>query len=548
MMADARSTKNREQQERLKKVMMSMPNSMEAEQAVLGAVLSDNDVATDVVCNLAPEDFYLPAHRKIFGEILALTKENRPVDIVMLSSAMERKGILEEVGGVSALSELVGSIPSTANCEYYVSILKRTALSRNIIRKCNEIVEHAYTEEDADKVLAVAESLIYGISEGKENSELAHISHTTVDVLNNLVEIYNTKESKSGLKIGVSTLDELTNGFSGGQLIVLAARPGCGKTSFCMNIVGNLVRSAKDKVLAMFNLEMSANELVVRLISNLSGIDSRRLQRGEELPEELNKLWQAAASLNDSNVYIDDTAQITAEQILSKCRRLKAQKGALDLVMIDYLQLMEPSDKSQSKNQQVTEMSRAMKILAKELNVPVVLLSQMSRSIEKREGEDKRPMLSDLRDSGAIEQDADIVMFLTEGDFEVFSSEAAPIYLMVAKHRNGSTADLALKWDKSTMNFTPVLQIIRKSKEEDEAAPKEKKPPVALDPIPQEPAADLPLPAVETDEFYEAEVPASDPDVPPFDPDVETIAEPIPDDPLAMLRSGGIDVTPKTID
>lgn len=528
--------------ERLKKVMLGMPNSPEAEQAVLGAILSDNEVAIDVVSNLEPDDFYVPTHRAVFREIRQLTKENKPVDIVTLSAAMERKGALEEVGGVSALSELVGSIPSTANCDYYVSILKRNALSRNIIRRCNEIVEHAYTEEDADKVLAVAESLIYGISEGRETNDLAHISHTAVDVVSNLVEIYNTKESKSGLKVGLSSLDDLTNGFSGGQLIVLAARPGCGKTSFCMNIAGNLVRQSKEKVVAMFNLEMSASELVLRMISNLSGIDSRSLQRGEERPEELNKLWQAASMLNDSNIYIDDTAQITAEQILSKCRRLKAQKGALDLVMVDYLQLMEPSDKTQSKNQQVTEMSRAMKILAKELNVPVVLLSQMSRSIEKREGEDKRPMLSDLRDSGAIEQDADIVMFLTEGDFEVFSADAAPIYLMVAKHRNGSTADLAFKWDKSTMNFIPVMQIIKKLKEEEESSDDKKQPRAASFPIPDAPAdRDEPAIAEEIDAYSAA---ASADDAPPFD-DVPIDDSALPDDPLAALKSGGIDVNPK---
>lgn len=523
--------------------LRAMPNSVEAEQAVLGAIISDYDVAIDTVSNLTAEDFYLPAHRTIFECIRLLMAQNKPIDIVTLTTALSHSGKLESVGGVSMLGELVASLPSTANSAYYVTILQRNSLLRNIIRRCNDIIQNAYSEEDADKVLAVAESLIYSISETRETSGLQHISQSAVEVVNRLAEVYNTKEVRSGLKVGMRPLDELTNGFVGGQLLVLAARPGCGKTSFCMNMVANLARTDKEKVIAVFNLEMSAGELVQRLIANLSGIDSRTLMRGEESPDDLKKMWQAAAVLNDSNVYIDDTAQITAEQILSKCRRLKAQKGALDFVMIDYLQLMDTSNKNLPKNQQVTEMSRAMKVLAKELKVPVLLLSQMSRSIEQRD--DKTPKLSDLRESGAIEQDADMVMFLTEGDFEVFSQDSVPIYLMVAKHRAGATADLAFKWEKAIGQFTPVDTLIRKPKEDELNAKTEKEPKRAQAQMQQasapEQADQAPPSDAESDDLYEAEIRSEQP---MFDVTDDMAPPEDPDDPLAQLQNAPLRKAP----
>ncbi|MEG2561482.1 MAG: replicative DNA helicase [Clostridia bacterium] len=456
------------------KKIKAMPVSVEAEQAVLAAIISDNEVAVRIVCNLSEDDFYSPAHREIFKQIKALMAQNKPVDIIMLSNALEREDKLTNVGGVTMLAEIVDSIPSTANCDYYVTILQRNSLLRNIIRRCNEIISTAYEEEDAAKVLAVAEALIYNISQQKETNGLVHVSETAIEVANLLATVFNTKEVLGGLKVGISSLDGETNGFRGGQLIVLAARPGCGKTTFAMNMVANVIKNSetKDKVVAVFNLEMSAKELVIRLISNLAKVDSKSLQAGSQSMQELSRMWEASAVLNESNVFIDDSSLISAEQILSKCRRLKAQKGALDLVVVDYLQLMDTTvaNKNASKQQQVSETSRAMKILAKELNVPVILLSQMSRSIEQRD--DKTPMLSDLRESGAIEQDADMVMFLTEGDFEIYQENCAAIYLLLAKHRNGQTGKFPLKWEKNLMNFVPVSNIVVLSKEQKEAAKK----------------------------------------------------------------------------
>lgn len=439
------------------KTIRNYPCSVEAEQAVLGAIISDNDVANRIACNIQEDDFYTSIYKKIFAQIKKLINQNKPVDLVMLASSLEREGVLQEVGGVTTLDELLDSIPSTANIDYYVNILKKNSVLRKVITNCRDIIDTAYKEDDAEKVLAVAEALIYKISENNESSELAHISNATVEVMERIEKAYSESGSQGGLKVGFKNLDEATNGFMPGQMIVLAARPGCGKTSFAMNMVTNIAsRKDSKEVIAVFDLEMSAVELVFRMMSNVAGIDSRDIQNGLENKEGLDKVWLAQDVLKNSNVYIDDSAMITCEQIMSKCRRLKAQKGRLDFVVIDYLQLISPSSNtaSRSKNEQVGEISRFIKLLAKELKVPVLILSQMSRNIDNRD--DKTPKLSDLRESGSIEQDADIVAFLTDGEFAVDEGKTA-ITLMIAKHRNGSIGELYFEWDKSQMRFKPTV-------------------------------------------------------------------------------------------
>lgn len=439
------------------KTIRNYPCSVEAEQAVLGAIISDNDVANRIACNIQEDDFYTSIYKKIFAQIKKLINQNKPVDLVMLASSLEREGVLQEVGGVTTLDELLDSIPSTANIDYYVNILKKNSVLRKVITNCRDIIDTAYKEDDAEKVLAAAEALIYKISENNESSELAHISNATVEVMERIEKAYSESGSQGGLKVGFKNLDEATNGFMPGQMIVLAARPGCGKTSFAMNMVTNIAsRKDSKEVIAVFDLEMSAVELVFRMMSNVAGIDSRDIQNGLENKEGLDKVWLAQDVLKNSNVYIDDSAMITCEQIMSKCRRLKAQKGRLDFVVIDYLQLISPSSytAAKSKNEQVGDISRFIKLLAKELRVPVLILSQMSRNIENRD--DKTPKLSDLRESGSIEQDADIVAFLTDGEFAVDDGKTA-ITLMIAKHRNGSIGELYFEWDKSQMRFKPTV-------------------------------------------------------------------------------------------
>ncbi len=440
--------------------MRTMPCSMEAEQAVLGAIICDNEVAIRIVSFLSVDDFYAQNHKIIFEQIEKLNKNNKPIDLVMLSSALEKEGLLERVGGVTTLYELIDSIPSTANVDYYVNILNSNSMRRRLIRECDNITVKAHEEDDAEQVLAYAESQIISVSEKRDSTSLVHISNTTVDVMERIENAYGNRGSQGGLKVGFKNLDEATNGFLPGQMIVLAARPGCGKTSFVMNMVANLASKAdSEEVVAVFNLEMSAGELVMRLMANIAGVDSRDLANGLENQDSLDKVWVAQDVLQKSNIYIDDTAEITTEQIKSKCRRLKMQRGRLDLVVIDYLQLITPSEAKKSTLESVTKISRDIKIMAKELKVPIVILSQMSRSIEKREkedGADKDPKLSDLRDSGAIEQDADIVAFLTDGDFGVDTGNV-PIRFMIAKHRSGSIGELYFEWDKSKMRFKPTI-------------------------------------------------------------------------------------------
>ncbi|MEG1608571.1 MAG: replicative DNA helicase, partial [Clostridia bacterium] len=402
--------------------LRTMPNNFEAEQAVLGAIMSDKDIANEYVANLSVDDFYTPINAIIFERIEELNKASKPTDIVMVSECLAKTQQLDAIGGFSMLADMLQNVFSTANCAEYVKILKQNSLRRNLIRKCNEIIASAYKLDDAEKVLAVAESLIYSVAEGKDTSTLTHVRAASTDLMQLLNMQFMNRSGNSALKVGFENLDEMTGGFVGGQLIILAARPGCGKTSFAMNIAANIAREQKEKVVAIFNLEMSARELAARLISNISRTDSEKLKDGTSLLiDEFTPLWKADAALGQSNIYIDDTAAITVEQIMSKCRRLKSQKGALDLVIVDYMQLMESSMPKATKQQQVSEISRKFKVLAKELKVPVIVLSQMSRDIENREknGLDATPKLSDLRDSGTIEQDADMVFFLTKGDFEL---------------------------------------------------------------------------------------------------------------------------------
>ena len=299
--------------------MRNVPCSLEAEQAVLGAIISDNEVAVRIVCDIDESDFYASIYRTIFRQIKLLTNQNKPIDIVMLASSLDREGKLQEIGGVTTLDELIDSIPSTANVDYYVNILKMNSLRRKIIKECGDIINTSYKEEDAEKVLAVAESLIYNISEQKDSSSLMHISNTTVEVMERIEKAYSDNGSQGGLKVGFRNLDDATNGFMPGQMIVLAARPGCGKTSFVMNMVANIA-SKKDsqEVVAVFNLEMSAIELVLRMMSNIAGIDSRDLQKGLENKDGLDKIWVAQEVLKNSNVYIEDSSMITTEQIMYK--------------------------------------------------------------------------------------------------------------------------------------------------------------------------------------------------------------------------------------
>ncbi|MDE5618406.1 MAG: replicative DNA helicase, partial [Clostridia bacterium] len=437
----------------------TMPNSFEAEQAVLAAMLLDAEVCDRFIPALSEDDFYSVSDKKIFNTIKELFNEGgAAVDAVGLVSRLNRKGELDSVGGVSGIESMVDTIPSTANADYYLSIVKRDSALRNIIRSCNDVIERAYSDDNADSVRAFAESKFFdlGVS-GAEEGGLQHVSEPMSQLINKLNDIYTHKSASKGLLTGFYNLDSVLNGMLGGQILVLAARPGLGKTSFALNIVTNIAARNEGKVMAVFNLEMSATELAQRMLVNLTKISMQKLIRGEESNSDWEDIWNSVRAVNKSGIYIDDTVNVTPEDILHKCRTLRKKQGRLDLIVIDYLQLMGSSAKNSraSKQQEVAEISRGMKILAKELDVPVILLSQMSRDIEKREKDDKTPRLSDLRESGAIEQDADVVMFIHRSD-DSLETSTKNVELIIAKHRNGPTDILNFIFDGDKMSFTPT--------------------------------------------------------------------------------------------
>lgn len=474
----------------------TMPNSFEAEQAVLAAMLLDTEVCDRFIPALDIDDFYTSADKKIFSAVKELFAEGGAVDAVGLVSRLNRRGELDSVGGVSAIESMVDTIPSTANADYYLSIVKRDSALRTIIRRCNEVIERAYSDDNADSVRAFAESKFFDLgSGGAEEGGLQHISDPMSQLVSKLNDVYTHKSTSKGLLTGFYNLDSVLNGMLGGQILVVAARPGLGKTSFALNIVTNIAARNEGNVMAVFNLEMSATELAQRMLVNLTKISMNKLVRGEEDGNDWDDIWRSVRAVNKSGIYIDDTVNTTPEDILHKCRALRKKQGRLDLIVIDYLQLMGSSNKNSraSKQQEVAEISRGMKILAKELGVPVILLSQMSRDIEKREKDDKTPRLSDLRESGAIEQDADVVMFIHRAE-DSLETSVKNVDLIIAKHRNGPTDILHFIFDGDKMTFTPTAHKASAFKKTETSESKEGEDylPSADDYIPPEPPADAP--------------------------------------------------------
>ena len=435
-----------------KKTPRVIPNNIEAEQSILGAIMIDDNVAIEVLPMLNDIDFYVEAHKEIFRNMYYLQSVGKPIDVVTLSDRLTKEGKLESVGNIDYLIDLTNILPSSANYKYYFDIVKKNSMLRKIIHSSNEIIDNAYSSDDEAMALAFAEKKIFDISDNVENKELQHVNDTVNEVLKKYEEILTNPESNIGQRSYFKNLDSYTNGYKGGQVIVLAARPGCGKTSFAMNIVCNIARFEPEKVVAVFNLEMSISELTQRILLTTASVPQQHVLKGASA-DEFKRLWQAKKILEKSNVYIDDTASTTPEQIMSKCRRLKQLKGRLDFVVIDYLQLLKPHTKRSSIQQEVTEISRAIKIMAKDLNVPVLALSQTSRDLEKRDDGD--PKMSDLRESGAIEQDADQIYFLVKEKGQE-DQNMQVIDLHIVKHRSGECGKISFKWEGSMVKFTPI--------------------------------------------------------------------------------------------
>ncbi len=441
-----------------KEKLREMPHSIEAEQALLGCLLIDVKIQLEIASLIVQEDFYIESHQYIFGAMQSIMRENRPVDFVTLTDYLEKNAELERAGGIDYITKLTDIMVSAANYRRYLDIVKRDSLLRKLIRGASGIVAECETSMNADLSLAHAEKAIYEISDSVDTSEVVKINAVIPEVMNKFDELSKNGGALGGIKSGFTGLDNLLNGLHGSDLMVLAARPGTGKTSLAMNIVGNVAQQGY--TCAVFSLEMGKDQLVQRLLCSVAGVSMGTALKGKMNKTEWLKIAKAKEILSNSNIFIDDSAMITPDEVLSKCRRLKKKHG-LDLVMVDYIQLMSSRTAHvDNRQQEISEISRNLKILAKELNVPVLALSQLSRAVESRKG---RPQLSDLRESGAIEQDADIVMFIhnpaknaTEKELAEGKIQENVYELLIEKHRSGSTGIIKLYFKGECTTFLNV--------------------------------------------------------------------------------------------
>ncbi len=423
---------------------MVPPHNIEAEQAVLGCMLLDSDVIPTVTELIRSSDFYREDHREICEAIIDIVENAGPVDIITVAEQLQQRGTLEKVGGIDYLASITSAVPTTANARHYAKIVEEKSLLRRLIKAAQDIAGMSYDEaEEAEFVLDKAEKAIFDIIERRSTQGFTHIKDVLLETFSRLEELYNSKSPITGVPTGFTDLDMKTAGLQNSDLILIAARPGMGKTAMALNIA-QYAAVQKHVPVALFNLEMSKDQLVNRMLCSEVMVDSHKMRTGKLDDEDWKKIARALGPLSEAPIYIDDTPGLTVMDIRAKCRRLKLEKR-LGLVVIDYLQLMRGRGRAENRQQEVSEISRSLKILAKELNVPVVTMSQLSRGPESRT--DHRPMLSDLRESGAIEQDADIVMFLYRDDYYNPDSDKKNIAeVIIAKHRNGSTGTIYLKW------------------------------------------------------------------------------------------------------
>ncbi|MGP6140297.1 MULTISPECIES: replicative DNA helicase [unclassified Jeotgalibaca] len=441
------------------------PHSMEAEQSVLGSIFLDPETIVNVLEYLEPKDFYRKNHQIIFDAVMNLFNRNEAIDVVTVTNELESKDQLENVGGLDYLSEIATFVPTAANVEYYAKIVEEKSILRNLIRSATEIVQQGFDENDQLAViLDSAEQSILQVSERRNRSGFIRISDVVNESLKNIELLSQQTGDVTGIPTGYIALDKMTAGLQPEELIILAARPAVGKTAFALNIAQNVATKA-DQVVAIFSLEMGAESLVNRMLCAEGNIDAGHLRTGQMSEEEWSNLIMAMATLGQSKVFIDDTPGIRIAEIRAKARRLKQEQGQLGLIVIDYLQLIEGNNR-ESRQQEVSDISRQLKKLAKELKVPVIALSQLSRGVEQRQ--DKRPVLSDIRESGSIEQDADIVAFLyrddyyeREGSEEKDESEFENniVEVIIEKNRSGARGTVKLLFKKEFNKFSSMSYI-----------------------------------------------------------------------------------------
>ncbi|MGM0866780.1 MAG: replicative DNA helicase [Bacillota bacterium] len=428
------------------------PQNIEAEQAVLGAIFLEPSALTTTSEILIPEDFYRHSHQKIYNVMLNLGDGGKAVDLITVTEELAAAKELEDVGGVAYLSELAASVPTATNIEYYAKIVEEKSLLRRLIRTATDIASDGYAREDeVDSLLSEAEKNIMEVAQRKNAGAFHNIKDVLVRTYDNIETLTNRKGDVTGISTGFADLDHMTAGFQRNDLIIVGARPSMGKTAFALNIAQNVAVKAKENV-AIFSLEMGAEQLVMRMLCAEGNINAQNLRTGDLTDEDWRKLTMAMGSLSNAGIYIDDTPGIKVGEIRSKCRRL-AQEHGLGMILIDYLQLIQGSGRSgENRQQEVSEISRSLKGLARELEVPVIALSQLSRGVEQRQ--DKRPMMSDIRESGSIEQDADIVAFLYREDYYDKEAENKNIIeIIIAKQRNGPVGNVSLAFVKEYNKF-----------------------------------------------------------------------------------------------
>ncbi len=441
-------------------IKRTMPSSPEAEQSVIGSMLIDYEAIVLVSEKLNEDQFYNPRFRTLFSAILELYQEGKPTDIVTLVEKLREKNAPEDIAGVEFISSLISSVPTSANVKYYADIVAQKALLREIIRVTEDIAGRCYQDDgDIEGLLSDTEQTIFHLIQNRGSAEeFTPINEVAIETLESIRAAAKTGNSVTGLSTGFIDLDKKTAGLQPSDLILIAARPSMGKTSFALNIAEH-VAMINGRNTAVFSLEMSKVQLAKRLISMNSKVDSQNIRTGTLADDEWGKITESSIILGESALIIDDTPGISIHELRSKCRKLKLERG-LDLIIIDYLQLMTGggNNRNISRQQEVSDISRALKALAREINCPVVALSQLSRDVEKRE--DKRPILSDLRESGAIEQDADVVMFLYRDEYYTkdASTQKGVTEIIIGKQRNGPTCTVKLKWLNQYTKFAN-LQI-----------------------------------------------------------------------------------------
>ncbi|MBQ4583755.1 MAG: replicative DNA helicase [Bacilli bacterium] len=438
----------------------SMPQNNDAEMSVLGVAFLDERLISKICEEVNKDMFFNEKNQHIFDAIVNLYKNKIPIDIMTIKDELDKKKALKSIGGIEYLSEIIDSVVTTANLEYYIKILKENAIRRNLIDTATNIVTEAYDEEDINSLLDNAERNILNTIKVRQASEFLPIGEVLRKAQENLEMLAKNKRPVTGLSTGFYDLDKITAGLHGGEMIILAARPGMGKTAFALNIATNAA-STTNKAIAVFNLEMSAEMLVNRMISSVGQIDSYKLQTGRLENNDWKRYNEALSQLAETNIYIEDNAGITSSEIRAKCRRLAQKPEGLGLVVIDYLQLVTTGNKRvESRQVEVSEISRSLKTMALELDVPVIALAQLSRSAEKREN--SQPMLADLRESGSLEQDADMVLFINRKDYYEAKTDKreniVPAELIIAKHRKGSTGLVNLIFELNMSNFRNYMK------------------------------------------------------------------------------------------